>query len=119
MASKTDVARRAFEAFMAKDRDRMEALLADDLTFTSPYDDAIDRSEYFRRCWPNNDRVKAFEIEKICEDDEGAYVTYSFQALDGKVFHNTEYMRIEGAQIRSIEVFFGAEYKAGRFLRKD
>ena len=44
-----------------------EALLADDFTFTSPYDDAIGKAVYFERCWPNNERFASFDIERIFE----------------------------------------------------
>jgi ketosteroid isomerase-like protein len=48
--SRTDMVRNVFEAYRTKDRGLIEGLLAENFTFTSPYDDAIDRDEYFRRC---------------------------------------------------------------------
>ena len=49
--------RACFEAFRDRRRDDAEAVIADDFTFTSPYDDAIDRAAYFERCWPNGDQL--------------------------------------------------------------
>jgi hypothetical protein len=45
---------RCFTAFNAKDRETIEGLFSSLFTFTSPYDDAIDRATYFERCWPNS-----------------------------------------------------------------
>ena len=47
------VARAAYEAYAAKDRAAIEALIADGFHFTSPLDNRIDRATYFARCWPN------------------------------------------------------------------
>ena len=44
--------RSSFDCYMTMDRSRMESLLDPDVTFTSPYDDHIDRKTYFERCWP-------------------------------------------------------------------
>ena len=45
--------RTAFEAYENDDRDALEKVIAEDFSFTSPYDNAIGREEYFLRCWPN------------------------------------------------------------------
>ena len=47
--NRSDLVRDYFAAFQAGDRPVMEAALTDDFTFTSPYDDAIDRAAYFER----------------------------------------------------------------------
>ena len=44
-----DLVRRLFGAYQSKDRKVMEELLSDEFTFTSPYDDHIDRTAYFER----------------------------------------------------------------------
>ena len=43
----TDLVRRVFHAYQTADRSEIEPLLADDFTFTSPYDDHLDRAAYF------------------------------------------------------------------------
>ena len=53
MTDLASLARRCFETYQTRDREALEGLLADDFTFTSPYDDHIDRATYFVRCWPN------------------------------------------------------------------
>jgi ketosteroid isomerase-like protein len=62
---KSDIIRGMFAAYLSKDRDVVERTLTDDFTFSSPYDDAIDRAAYFQRCWPNNQRIRAFDVERI------------------------------------------------------
>jgi hypothetical protein len=51
-----------FTAYNAKDRATIEGLLTSTFTFTSPYDDAIDRATYFQRCWSMSDRIRVFYI---------------------------------------------------------
>ena len=55
--SKAELIRGYFAAYGSGDRKVIEDGFADDFTFTSPYDDAIDKATYFERCWPNNERM--------------------------------------------------------------
>lgn len=59
-----NLVRRLFGAYQSKDRQVVEELLSDDFTFTSPYDDHIDRTAYFERCWPNSDRIRTHRLER-------------------------------------------------------
>jgi ketosteroid isomerase-like protein len=99
--------KRMFEAYPAKDRATVEALLADDFTFSSPYDDAIDRAEYFRRCWPNSETIAGFALRKILADDNEVFALYECRTGSGARFSNTEHFVFEGDKIKKIEVFFG------------
>lgn len=112
--------RASYEAFCAGDRAAQERFLAKDFTFTSPYDDAIDRAAYFERCWPNHERVADFRIERVCVDGDGdgAFVTYLFTAKDGLAFRNTEHLKVRDRKIVSADVYFGASYSDGRFVAK-
>jgi ketosteroid isomerase-like protein len=107
VAASTDAVLEMFAAFTGKDREKAEALLAGDFTFTSPYDDHIGRDEYFRRCWPNSDLIKAHRIEKVVADGADVFVLYEAEATSGATFRNTERFRVEGGKIRAVEVFFG------------
>jgi ketosteroid isomerase-like protein len=117
--SKADLLRRYFAAFMSSDRKVMEAGLADDFTFTSPYDDAIDKATYFVRCWPNSERIRSFDLETIIEAGEEAFVRYRAITKDGREFRNTEFFTFRGEQIASVEVYFGADYRDGKFVQKE
>jgi ketosteroid isomerase-like protein len=114
--SNASVVRAMFDAFCGDRRDEMEKLLADGFTFTSPYDDAIGREAYFKRCWPNNKRVADFQIERVTEDSDGAFVTYLFTTTEGMAFRNTEYMTIANGQVTKVDVYFGANYRDGKFV---
>jgi ketosteroid isomerase-like protein len=109
-------ARAVFEAFRDKRRADIDKLLARDFTFTSPYDDAIDRDTYFRRCWPNNERLKSFEIERAVADADGVFVTYLFTTKDDVAFRNTEYLTIADGKLTKVDVYFGASYRDGKFV---
>ncbi|ARP99720.1 nuclear transport factor 2 family protein [Pseudorhodoplanes sinuspersici] len=114
--SRADVVRSYFAAFINKDRVVVENALSKDFTFTSPYDDAIDRVEYFARCWPNSERIRDAAIERISEHGDGAFVTYKLTMDDGRSFRNTEFITFDGDQIKAVDVYFGATYKEGRFV---
>ena len=115
--SKADIVRRCFDAYRTRQRAVIEELLADDLHFTSPYDDAIDRATYFARCWPNSELFRSIDIETICENSEHhAFVRYKIVALDGREFRNMEFFTIANGRVHAIEVYFGATYKDGVFV---
>src|SRR5438876_6720026 len=68
MPTKSDLIRKYFAAYRTKDRKVLEDGLAEDFTFTSPYDDAIDKAAYFERCWPlSTSGQMTNEIERIFE----------------------------------------------------
>jgi uncharacterized protein (TIGR02246 family) len=102
-----ELARRCYEAYVSKDRQVVENLLSADFAFTSPYDDHIDRAEYFERCWPNSERIRAFHFEKIVEDDDNVFVLYECELNSGARFRNTERLVFEGGKIKEVQVYFG------------
>jgi ketosteroid isomerase-like protein len=103
----TRLARRCYETYQTKDRAQIERLLADDFTFTSPYDDHIDRATYFERCWPNAGTFDRFEIQQVVVQGDTCWVVYEGHSAAGSWFRNTEMLRIAGDRIASVEVFFG------------
>jgi ketosteroid isomerase-like protein len=112
------IVRAQFEAFRDRRREDSEALLAPDFTFTSPYDDAIDRDAFFARCWPPGDHFAELRVERIAADLEGAFITYLVTTDDGAQFRNTEYLVVSEGQIRSAHVYFGESYADGKFVAK-
>jgi len=117
MADKADTIRALFAAYLANDRATVDAMLADDFRFTSPYDDGIDKATYFARCWRGSDWIAHHDLERICVDAEVAFVTYRCAAKDGKSFRNTEVVVFAGDKISRIDVYFGATYRDGAFVR--
>lgn len=118
MSERSDMLRRCYAAWLAQDRAVPEALLADDFTFTSPYDEAIDKDAWFQRCWPASDRIESLVIETICEDEDGAFVLYHCATKEGAMFRNTERFTFAGDKVRRVEVFFGPEWRDGRFASR-
>lgn len=104
---KAGAVRALFLAFISHDKAAAEALLSDGFTFTSPYDDAIDKATYFERCWPNSGQIAEQNIESIAVSGDDVFVMYYCRTLDGKEFRNAELHRFAGETIRSIDVFFG------------
>jgi ketosteroid isomerase-like protein len=117
MSDKATIIRAMFAAYRDKQRQVVEDTLADDFTFTSPYDDAIDKAEYFRRCWPVSERIESNEVERIFVQGDEAFVTYRVRH-EGDEFRNTEFFVFDGDRIRSVDVYFGASYRDGRFVRQ-
>jgi len=100
------VARAALKAYVDKDRDAIEALLADDFHFTSPLDNALDRATYMRRCWPNSRTTEAFDEVAATETGDLAFVVYEARA-GGHRFRNCEMYLVRDGKLRSVEVYFG------------
>lgn len=109
---------RCFTAYNAKDRVTVEGLLSSAFTFTSPYDDAIDRATYFERCWTNRDRIRQHILERIFVEGNEAFVTYRAITFEGMEFQNTEFFTFEGEQISSVNGYFGTAYQQGNFVSK-
>ena len=110
--SVSDLVRKCFSAYELKDRRIIENLLSDDFTFISPIDDLIDRTEYFKRCWPNSENIRNFQIEKLFENGNEAFVRYECEMKTGKKFRNTEWFRFEEGKLMEVQVFFGEETKS-------
>ena len=106
--SNSDLIRKYFSAYENKDRKTVESLLSDDFVFTSPYDHRINRETYFKRCWPYSEQSPIYEIEKILEKDNEAFILYDCKTKTGGRSRNTEFFTIEGDKIREVEVYFGS-----------
>jgi ketosteroid isomerase-like protein len=117
-ASKDEIIRSLFAAYLQNDRRAVEAVFTDDFRFTSPYDDEIDRATYFERCWRVSDWIERQELERIMVEGEAAYVTYRCVTKEGKSFRNTEAYTFAGDRIRRIDVYFGATYERGVFVKQ-
>lgn len=116
---KADIIRAVFAAYLANDRGAVEHALADDFRFTSPYDDQIDKATYFERCWRDSDWIARHDLERIIVEGEEAFVTYACVAKNGKTFRNTEFFAFAGDRIRRIDVYFGATYQNGVFIKQN
>jgi ketosteroid isomerase-like protein len=116
--NRADTIRAIFDAYMANDRQSVEDALTDDFRFTSPYDDRIDKPTYFARCWRDTGWIERHELEKIFVEGDEAFVTYKCLAKGGKSFRNTEFFAFQGDKVSRIDVYFGATYQDGAFVRQ-
>jgi ketosteroid isomerase-like protein len=117
-SNKSDIIRAIFAAYISNNRKLVEDFLDDDFRFTSPYDDEIDKATYFERCWRNSDWIERHELEKILVEGDQAFVTYQCIAKGGKSFRNTEFFSFEGGRVKRIDVYFGATYENGAFVKQ-
>lgn len=101
------IARQAYEAFAAGDRDFYETHLSDDFTFSSPPDPLLDREGYFERCWPGAGLGQSFIFVRVVESGDEVIVTYEMRRPDGSGGRNTEVLTFEGERISRVEVYFG------------
>ena len=117
-ARKAEIIRKLFAAYLSNDRKAVEAAITDDFRFTSPYDDEIDKATYFEKCWRVADWIELQTLETIIVEVETAFVTYRCVAKGGKSFRNTEFFTFVGDSIRRIDVYFGATYQDGAFVKQ-
>lgn len=109
----TDITRGYFQAYVTGDRAFVENNMAEGFTFTSPFDDAIGREEYFRRCWPNHSNHHRFDIEALAQDGDQVMVVYRANMATGNpvhptaAFRNAECHLFEQGKLKAVTVFFG------------
>ncbi len=105
-----EVARSLLQAYIDQDRPRAETLLADELTFTSPQDDHIDRAAYFDRCFPTADHFSSQTLlHAVALDEHDVVIAYEYELHGGERFRNTEIITVSRGQATEIQVFFGGK----------
>jgi hypothetical protein len=56
----------------------------------------------------NSEKIRAFQIEKLFENRNEAFVLYELEPNVGSKFRNTEFFTIAGNKIKEVEVYFGS-----------
>jgi ketosteroid isomerase-like protein len=107
MIDPIEIVRRCFQAYIDGDRGAVEALIAEEFTFTSPLDNRIDRATYFERCWPNHRRITGFNYQWLIAHGDTVIVAYEGRSDNGRGFRNTEIPRLRDGKIVDVEVYFG------------
>lgn len=103
-----ELAKEAYRAFAAGDREAIEGLIGAEFEFHSPADErGLDREGYFRRCWPGAGSVSEFEFVRLIEVGDEVVVTYEARRRDGSRFRNTEVLGFDGDRQVRAEVYFG------------
>jgi ketosteroid isomerase-like protein len=110
-ASNEEIIRRWYAAWEKKDWGPVDALLADNFTFTSAApDDHISKSVFKTRCWETQiDLIKRFDLERVFGSGNEALVRYLCHTKNGKSFRNVEYLRTRGDKVEAIECYFGGQ----------
>jgi hypothetical protein len=111
-ASPLAVAIAVLQAYVDKDRNAIEALIADDYRFTSPLDNGLDRRAYFEICWPNNRIFTRIDFLERAESGERAFVVYEGHATStaghiSRIFRNCEVHTVRDGKLVATEVYFG------------
>jgi ketosteroid isomerase-like protein len=104
----TDIVRKMFEAYLARDAETALGLLAEGFVFTSPQDDHIDKSTFMKRCFPTADRLVSQEIvELVAAGDDGVFILYEYELKTGERHRNAEFITVQDNRIAETQVFFG------------
>ncbi|HEX4271081.1 MAG TPA: nuclear transport factor 2 family protein [Rhizomicrobium sp.] len=109
----TEIAKGYYRAYETNDRSFVENNLAPGFTFTSPFDDHIDRDAYFARCWPKAHIHKAFHFAVLVQSGDQVMIVYDGEHFEPSAVHpsarwrNAELMTFEKGKLKSVEVFFG------------
>lgn len=103
--------RKWYAAWEKKDWAPLDALLADDFTFTSAAgDDHINKSAFKTQCWQTQiDFIDRFELQHVIGSGREAFVMYVCRTKNGNMFRNVEYLRLKGEKLEAIECYFGAQ----------
>ena len=107
-APNENIVKAYYTAFVNKDWNLMEGILADGFTFTSPLDDHISLKAFKERCWPNAYKIKRMDLDKMVVSGDSAFVIYNGWTTDGKLFRNSDYFKLKDGKISTYECFFGA-----------
>ncbi|EJT07001.1 nuclear transport factor 2 family protein [Rhizobium sp. CCGE 510] len=107
MRTRQQTVRDLYAAYLQDRKDKVDAMLTQDFTFSSPRDDHIDRTTYFERCWPKEPFFRDIHIEFLAIDGDEAVVRYRAEKRDGGSFCNMESLHFRRDKIVSVEVYFG------------
>ena len=104
--------RKNYAAWEKKDWPALDALLADNFTFSSAApDDHISKSTFKAQCWESQAKViQRFDLERVIVDGNEAFVKYVCWTKNGKSFRNVEYFRIKDQKIEAQECYFGGQF---------
>ena len=108
-----ELAKGYYGAYERYDRAFMESNLAADFTFTSPFDDHIDRAAYFECCWPKQPLHQKFDFVTVMQDGDKVFIAYDCTMRRPNDLHpsmrfrNAELMTFRDGKLIATEVFFG------------
>ncbi len=102
--------RKYYAAWETKHWHSIDALLAEDFTFSSPLDDSISKSAFKRGCWDTQIAyIERFELKQVVGTDNEAFVMYVCHTTNGKTFRNVEYFQLRDNKVKAVECYFGGK----------
>ena len=106
-----ELLRKWYAAWEKTDWGPVDALLADDFTFSSAAgDDHISKSTFKKQCWESQlGFIARFELEQVFGSGNEALVKYLCRTKNGKSFRNVEYFRFRDKKIEALECYFGEQ----------
>ncbi|MFI5299426.1 MAG: nuclear transport factor 2 family protein [Polyangiales bacterium] len=104
-----EMVRKWYAAWESKSWGIVDALAADDFTFSSAAgDDHISKSTFKSRCWDTQSaRIDRFDLESVVGNGNEVFVKYVCRTKDGSAFRNVEHFTIKGDRISALECYFG------------
>jgi ketosteroid isomerase-like protein len=98
-----------YRGWEKKDWAPLDALLADDFTFSSAAgDDHISKTAFKKNCWETQiDHMAGMDLQQVFGSGDEALVLYVGRTKNGKTFRNVEYLRLEDGKIEHIACYFG------------
>lgn len=108
-AATEEIIRKWYQAWVQKNLDQFEALMAENFTFSSAAgDDHISRSTFKTRCWDTQAQlIDRSDLERVIASGNDAFVKYLCHTKNGKSFRNVEYFRIKDGKVETLECYFG------------
>jgi ketosteroid isomerase-like protein len=105
------IIRKWYKAWVEKNEDQFEALMADNFTFSSAAgDDHISRSTFKTQCWDTQAKlIDRSDLERVITSGNEAFVKYLCHTKNGKSFRNVEYFRLRDGKVETIECYFGGK----------
>jgi len=109
-AKSQEAVRKYYAAWETKAWHQVEILLADDFTFSSPYDDHINKSAFKTGCWDTQIAyIDRFDLKQVIGADNEAFVMYVCHTANGRTFQNVEYFQFRDNKIKAVECYFGGK----------
>jgi ketosteroid isomerase-like protein len=103
------IIRTYYGAWGKRDWGVLDALLAEDFTFSSAApDDHISKAAFKKQCWDTQSSlIEGFDLERVFASGDEAFVRYVCRTKNGKSFRNVEYHQLKDRRIEVIECYFG------------
>ena len=107
-ASKTEIIRALFAAYLANDRRAVEALSRTISASPVPYDDGIDKATYFERCWRGTTGSSGRIWKGSWSRARRPLSLIAASQRTERVSATPSSSPSQGGRVRRIDVYFGA-----------